>query len=65
MDSHFLRSIIERANQGEELTFSNVDDNEPMVMVNPSDGVVVDVEEDAEVVIVCCSNFNARDLSPE
>lgn len=55
MDSHFLRSIIERANQGEELTFSNVGDSEPMVMVNPTDGVVIDVEEDAEVVVLSCS----------
>ncbi|MFI3292571.1 MAG: SufD family Fe-S cluster assembly protein [Rikenellaceae bacterium] len=60
MDSHFLRSIIDRANQGEELTFSNVNDSEPLVMVNPSGDVEIDVEENAEVVILCCAESEAE-----
>ncbi len=48
----FLKSIIDRARQGEELTFSSVSDNEPLVMVNPEGVITLDVEEDAQVVLV-------------
>ncbi|MFI3282608.1 MAG: SufD family Fe-S cluster assembly protein [Rikenellaceae bacterium] len=58
---NFLRSIIERALQGEELTFSNVDDNEPLIMVNPTGRIKFGVaEEDAGVVIVHCAEENSE-----
>ncbi len=49
---NFLKSIIDRARQGEELTFSSVGDGEPLVMVNPEGATTLDVEEDAQIVLV-------------
>ncbi|MFR9560523.1 MAG: SufD family Fe-S cluster assembly protein [Rikenellaceae bacterium] len=47
-----MKSIIDRAAQGEELTFSSVGDGEPLVMVNPEGVTTLDVEGDAQVVLL-------------
>ncbi|MFR9602444.1 MAG: SufD family Fe-S cluster assembly protein [Rikenellaceae bacterium] len=47
-----MKSIIDRANQGEELTFSNVDDLKPLVMVNPEGESQIEIDESAEVLLV-------------
>ncbi len=50
--SSFIKSIIDRARNGEELTLANVSDSEPMVMANPEGVISVDVDSDSDVVIL-------------
>lgn len=57
---NFLRSIIDRAAQGEELTFSKVEDQEPLIMVNPEGNSVIDIEEDGEVLLVRCEGVTSE-----
>ncbi len=49
---NFLKSIIDKARSGEELTLSNTEANEPLVMVNPEGEIAIDVDCDAQVVLV-------------
>ncbi len=48
---NFLKSIIDRARQGEELTLSNIDE-QAIVMVNPEGATIVDVEQTSEIVLL-------------
>ncbi len=60
MDNNFLRSIIEKANLGEELTISKVNENEPLVMVNPTGVCNIDIEESAEIIIIHCNESSSE-----